>query len=118
MKRLICHIGYPRPCGSDVISLGQYRWNPVPHSDQDLTWLTGMRTMTTAGDVNTQIGMATHIYLATESMVDSYFFSADSEMLVIPKKGISGSVPNWGLLTSSPRKSRSFQEVCYIGLKC
>ena len=54
----------------DVISLGQYRWDPVPVGDAPLTWLTGMRTMTTAGDVNTQVGMASHIYLVTESMVD------------------------------------------------
>ena len=40
-----------------------------------LTWLTGMRTMTTAGDVNTQVGMASHVYLVTESMEDEYFFS-------------------------------------------
>ena len=33
----------------DVISLGQYRWDPVPMGEQGLTWLTGMRTMTTAG---------------------------------------------------------------------
>jgi len=52
----------------DVTSLGQYRWDPLPHSDAPLTWLTGMRTMTTAGDVNTQTGMASHIYLVTESM--------------------------------------------------
>ncbi|MFN2307997.1 MAG: homogentisate 1,2-dioxygenase, partial [Paracoccaceae bacterium] len=71
----------------DVISLGQYRWDPVPHSDTPLTWLTGMRTMTTAGDVNTQVGMASHIYLVTESMVDSYFYSADSELLVVPQEG-------------------------------
>ncbi|HAA57997.1 MAG TPA: homogentisate 1,2-dioxygenase, partial [Myxococcales bacterium] len=62
----------------DVISLGQYRWDPVPYTGEDLTWLTGMRTMTTAGDVNTQVGMASHVYLVTESMVDSYFYSADS----------------------------------------
>ena len=30
----------------DIISLGQYRWDPVPHVEQELTWLTGMRTMT------------------------------------------------------------------------
>ena len=40
-----------------------------------------MRTMTTAGDVNTQVGMASHIYLVTESMGDDYFYSADSELL-------------------------------------
>ena len=53
----------------DVVSLGQYRWDPVPHGAEKLTWLTGMRTMTTAGDVNTQVGMASHIYLVTQSMV-------------------------------------------------
>ena len=55
----------------DVTSLGQYRWDPVPHSDAPLTWITGMRTMTTAGDVNTQVGMASHVYVVTESMVDA-----------------------------------------------
>ncbi|TFL18508.1 homogentisate 1,2-dioxygenase [Jannaschia formosa] len=71
----------------DVTSLGQYRWDPVPHSDQSLTWLTGMRTMTTAGDVNTQTGMASHIYLVTESMRDDYFYSADGELLIVPQEG-------------------------------
>ncbi len=69
----------------DVISLGQYRWDPVPYSDAPLTWLTGMRTMTTAGDVNTQTGMASHIYLVTASMEDTYFYSADSELLIVPQ---------------------------------
>lgn len=70
-----------------VTSLGQYRWNPLPHTDEELTWLTGMRTMTTAGDVNTQDGMAAHIYLVNQSMQDAYFFSADSELLVVPQEG-------------------------------
>ena len=71
----------------DVISLGQYRWDPVAHAGEALNWLTGMRTMTTAGDVNTQVGMASHIYLVTESMVDQYFYSADSELLIVPQEG-------------------------------
>ncbi|MCX8507719.1 MAG: homogentisate 1,2-dioxygenase, partial [Rhodobacteraceae bacterium] len=70
-----------------VISLGQYRWDPVAHNGEGLTWLSGMRTMTTAGDVNIQVGMASHIYLVTESMVDDYFFSADSELLIVPQEG-------------------------------
>jgi homogentisate 1,2-dioxygenase len=32
----------PNVC-EDVISLGQYRWDPVPHADEGLNWLTGMR---------------------------------------------------------------------------
>lgn len=72
----------------DVISLGQYRWGPVPFpGNEELTFITGMRTMTTAGDVGTQSGMAAHVYLANRDMVDEYFFSADAEMLIVPQTG-------------------------------
>ncbi|WP_170428977.1 homogentisate 1,2-dioxygenase [Ruegeria arenilitoris] len=93
------------PCvDPDVISLGQYRWDAVPHSDEGLTWLTGMRTMTTAGDVNTQVGMASHIYLVTESMVDDYFFSADSEMLVVPQEGRLRFATELGIIDVEPKE--------------
>ena len=71
----------------NLISLGQYRWDPLAHEEAPLTWITGMRTMTTAGDVNTQTGMAAHSYLVNSSMEDSYFYSADSELLVVPQQG-------------------------------
>ena len=88
----------------DVISLGQYRWDPVPLGDQALTWITGMRTMTTAGDVNTQIGMASHIYLVTASMQDEYFFSADSELLVVPQEGRLRFCTELGVIDVEPRE--------------
>ena len=41
------------PCVSDdIISLGQYRWNPVPIIKSGNTFISGMRTITTTGDVN------------------------------------------------------------------
>jgi len=70
-----------------VISLGQYRWDPVPFTDEPLTFVTGMRTFTTAGDVGTQVGMASHVYLANTDMHDEYFYSADSELLIVPQNG-------------------------------
>ncbi len=88
----------------DVISLGQYRWDPVPHSGEDLTFVTGMRTMTTAGDVNTQVGMASHIYLATASMQDDYFFSADSELLVVPQEGRLRFCTELGVFDIEPKE--------------
>ncbi|WP_121633821.1 homogentisate 1,2-dioxygenase [Tropicibacter alexandrii] len=92
------------PCvDPDVISLGQYRWDPVEASGET-TWLTGMRTMTTAGDVNTQVGMASHIYLVTESMVDSYFFSADSELLVVPQQGRLRFCTELGIIDLAPQE--------------
>ncbi|WP_412066963.1 fumarylacetoacetate hydrolase family protein [Rhizobium sp. SYY.PMSO] len=41
---------------------------PLPGPEDDLTWITGMRTITTADDVNIQVGMAGHVYLVTRSM--------------------------------------------------
>lgn len=71
----------------NVTSLGQYRWNPVVDNGGDQTFISGLKTMTTAGDVNCQTGMAAHIYLATASMRNEYFYSADSELLIIPQQG-------------------------------
>ncbi len=88
----------------DVISLGQYRWDPVPHSDEPLTFLTGMRTMTTAGDVNTQVGMASHIYLINQSMEDEYFFSADSELLIVPQEGRLRFCTELGIIDLEPKE--------------
>ncbi|MGR3540565.1 MAG: homogentisate 1,2-dioxygenase [Hasllibacter sp.] len=88
----------------DVTSLGQYRWDPIPHSDAPLTWLTGMRTMTTAGDVNTQVGMAAHVYLVTEGMGDTYFYSADSELLVVPQEGRLRFATELGVIDLAPQE--------------
>ena len=88
----------------DVISLGQYRWDPLPHSDAPLTWLTGIRTMTTAGDVNTQTGMASHIYLVTASMEDTYFYSADSELLIVPQEGQLRFFTELGIIDLAPQE--------------
>ena len=86
----------------DVTSLGQYRWDPLPMTEEPLTWLTGMRTMTTAGDVGTQVGMASHAYLVTESMRDAYFYSADSEMMVVPQQGSLRFCTELGVIDVEP----------------
>ncbi len=86
----------------DVASLGQYRWNPIPHPDEPVDWITGMRTMTTAGDVNTQTGMASHVYLVNTSMTDDYFSSADGELLVVPQEGSLRFVTELGVLEVEP----------------
>jgi len=90
----------------DVISLGQYRWDPIPMpaEGEGLSWITGMRTVTTAGDVNTQVGMASHVYLVTESMVDEYFYSADSELLVVPQDGRLRFCTEMGVIDLEPRE--------------
>jgi len=38
------------------------------------TFITGVRTITTGGDINTHTGFACSIYSITSSMVDAYFY--------------------------------------------
>ncbi|MEM1048280.1 MAG: homogentisate 1,2-dioxygenase [Pseudomonadota bacterium] len=76
------------PCTDDHdMPLAQLRWGPPPMPNETTTFVTGIRTMTTAGDVNTQTGMAAHVFLVNESMVDDYFYNADAELLIVPQDG-------------------------------
>ena len=88
----------------DITSLGQYRWDPIPLTDERQTFVTGMRTVTTAGDVNIQEGMAAHVYLATVSMEDEYFYSADSELLVVPQEGRLRFLTELGVIDLEPQE--------------
>ena len=67
--------------------LGPMRWDPVPIPEEPLTFLTGLRTITTAGDATTRTGMAAHIYLVTAPMVDETLVNADGELLIVPETG-------------------------------
>ena len=74
------------PCLDDhSLPLGQLRWNPIPDPAEKLNFLSGIRTMTAAGDVMTQVGMAAHAYVFNDDMIDDYFFNADGELLVVPQ---------------------------------
>jgi homogentisate 1,2-dioxygenase len=91
----------PEPWASEL-PLGQLRWDPAPIPDEPLTFLTGMRTMTTAGDVSTQTGMAVHDYNVTATMQDEIFFSADGELLVVPEVGALRFFTEMGIIDVSP----------------
>jgi len=76
------------PCLDDHdLPIGQLRWGPPPMPNEGTNFISGIRTMTTAGDVNTQTGMAASVYLVNQSMKDEYFYNADGEMLVVPQSG-------------------------------
>ncbi len=51
--------------------IGQLRWNPPPFSEEATNFLTGIRTICTNGDAHTQVGMAAHIYMASQSMTNT-----------------------------------------------
>lgn len=94
--------------GEHSLALGQLRWSPLPAPKEELNFLQGIRTMTTAGDALTQAGMAAHVYTFNADMVDDYFFNADGEMLVVPETGSIRVFTELGKMDLEP------SEICIV----
>ena len=78
------------------------RWDPIPLPDEQVSFLEGVRTITTAGDAGTQAGMGSHVYLITRSMEDEYFYNADGEMLFVPQQGELRLWTEFGIIDIEP----------------
>jgi homogentisate 1,2-dioxygenase len=90
------------PATEAELPIAPLRWDPLPIPDAALTFVGGMHTVTTAGDVRTQAGMGAHVYLATRSMVDEYFYNADGEMLILPQQGAVRFCTEFGIIDAAP----------------
>ncbi|MGI9463652.1 MAG: homogentisate 1,2-dioxygenase [Aestuariivirgaceae bacterium] len=97
------------PCVDDHdLPVAQLRWSPPAFPQGDVTFIDGIRTMTTAGDVNTQTGMSTHLYFANRSMERTCFFNADGELLIVPQEGSLVVFTEMGRMAVGPA------EICLI----
>jgi homogentisate 1,2-dioxygenase len=90
------------PCLEVEVPPAPMRWDPVPIPSEGLSFVEGVRTITTAGDAGSQSGMAAHVYLATRSMEDEYFYNADGEMLVVPQQGELRLRTEFGVIDVGP----------------
>ena len=90
------------------LPLGQYRWNPVEMPGAPLTFVEGMRTITTAGDAAGQSGMATHVYVCNTPMEEDCFCNADAEMMIVPQTGTMRFFTEMGIMDVEPL------EICVI----
>ncbi len=90
------------PCHEYDLPIAQLRWGPAPIPKEDMTFLQGVQTMTTAGDANTQGGMAAHVYLITKSMVDQHFYNADGELMFVAQQGNLRLVTEFGRIDIEP----------------
>lgn len=76
----------PQPI-EPTLPLGPYRWAPAPHAKPGTDFLHGMHTITAAGDVSTQTGLATHVYNFNHDNNDQYLCNADGELLFVAQGG-------------------------------
>ncbi|HKO54690.1 MAG TPA: homogentisate 1,2-dioxygenase, partial [Thermoanaerobaculia bacterium] len=84
------------------------RWGPTPLPGEKLTFIAGLRTMTTAGDCETMAGMAAHVALVTAPMVREHFCNADGELLIVAQQGALRFRTEFGVIEIEPG------EVCII----
>jgi homogentisate 1,2-dioxygenase len=84
------------------LPIGPLRWDPIPLPTAPVSFVEGVRTITTAGDAATQTGMAAHVYLVTRSMQDEYFWNADGEMLFVPQQGALRLCTEFGVIDAGP----------------
>ena len=90
------------------LPIGQLRWGPIPIPHEKLTFVSGLRTMTTAGDAETRAGMAAHVLLVTASMGNEYFFNADGELLIVAQENKLRFRTEFGVIDIAPG------EICVI----
>jgi homogentisate 1,2-dioxygenase len=90
------------PAPEVELPLAPMRWDPLPLPEGKVSFLEGIRTITTAGDAGSQSGMGAHIYLATRSMEDEYFYNADAEMLFVPQQGALRIATEFGVIDVAP----------------
>ncbi len=83
-------------------ALEPMRWDPLPVPTESMDFVEGIRTISSAGDVNLQTGFAIHCYLANQSMDDHYLQCADGELLIVPQQGRLLLHTEMGSLVVSP----------------
>ncbi len=91
----------------------QLRWDPLPIPKEPTDFIDGLVTMGGSGDPALQTGVAIHLYAASTSMDDRFFYDADGELLVVPQEGDLVVLTELGVLRVAPG------EICVLprGLK-
>jgi homogentisate 1,2-dioxygenase len=98
----------PAARDESTLPIGQLRWGPMAIPNEKLTFVSGLRTMTTAGDADTQAGMAAHLAFVTAPMQNEFIFNADGEFLVVVQQGRLRFFTEFGVIDIEPG------EICVI----
>src|SRR4051794_20538834 len=90
------------PAPEAEVPIAPLRWDPIPIPADQLSFVEGVHTITTAGDAGSQAGLGAHVYVITRSMEDEYFYNADGEMLVVAQQGELRFWTEFGIIDIEP----------------
>jgi len=102
------------PLGEAPTPPDQMRWDPHPIPEQPTDLLGGLITIAANGDAATQLGLGVHLYCASESMTERFFYNADGDMLLVPQQGRLVLHTECGVLEAAPGEIA----VLPRGMKC
>jgi homogentisate 1,2-dioxygenase len=85
-------------------SPNQMRWSPLPLPDAPTDFIDGWVTMAGNGTPTAMSGCAIHLYAANRPMTGRYFYSADSELLVVPQQGRLAIATEFGRVDVEPQQ--------------
>lgn len=80
----------------------QMRWHPMPYPKKSCNFIEGLVTMAGNGSIEMQIGAAIHLYCATRSMQDEFFYNADGDFLIVPQEGELCFKTELGVIEAKP----------------
>src|SRR5262249_49126742 len=80
----------------------QLRWDPLPLPAEPTDFINGLITMAGNGSPGAQAGAGIHIYAATASMRNRFFYNADGEMLIVPERGRLALHTELGVMAVAP----------------
>ncbi|HEY4357172.1 MAG TPA: homogentisate 1,2-dioxygenase [Acidobacteriaceae bacterium] len=80
----------------------QMRWDPVEFPAEPTDFVEGIVTLGGGGDPAMHDGTGIHVYIATASMTNRYFYNADGEMLILPQDGRVRFATECGIIDVAP----------------
>jgi homogentisate 1,2-dioxygenase len=80
----------------------QMRWNPLPFPTRPKDFIQSLITLAGNGSIELFTGAAIHLYAATTSMKDTFFYNADGDFLIVPQEGRLHIKTELGLLQLKP----------------
>jgi homogentisate 1,2-dioxygenase len=90
------------PFDEVVTPPNQLRWDPLPFADGPVDFVDSLTTICGNGDAAMNSGIGVHIYAATQSMKDRFFYDADGELLIVPEKNSIELHTELGILDVKP----------------
>lgn len=98
------HPSFHNDWQSGPVPPDQMRWSPLPMPSPETDFIDGLFSMGGNGGPAAGSGIGIHLYAANADMRERFFYSADSEWLIVPQQGRLRIATELGVLQVEPQE--------------